>query len=140
MSIYIVDNGTINKIVSYLYAKAVGRDTSVISAGLVRMSFDFSHEDHPERLANQMFDLNVATVQAHYGEVEGESFPLPVFKYLFTPATQIEVIKALECWMYQCKRGDALESELYKAMVQTHYLLCADYIHQLDEYEAAPWG
>jgi hypothetical protein len=137
----IVDDETINKIVSYLYAKAVGHDTSIISIGLVRMGFDLSdNTDHAERLANSMFDLNLVAVQAQYGEAEGEGFPLPVFKYLFTPASQIEVIKALECWKYQCTKGYVPKTKLYKAMAQTHCLLCSDYIHQLDEYENAPWG
>ena len=133
---YIVDDETINIIVSYLYAKAAGHDTSIISVGLVRMGFDLSNNtDHAKRLANAMFDLNVAAVQT-----KGESFPLPIFKYLFTPATQIGVIKALECWKYQCTKGYVPKTKLYKAMAQTHCLLCSDYIHQLDEYEAAQWG
>ena len=140
MSSYIVDNETINKVVSYLYAKAQGGDTSCVSLGLVKMGFDLTDPLYTERLANAMFDLNVYAVKERYGEAEGEGFPLPAFIYVFTPATQIEVIKALECWRYQCTEGDIPESHLYKAMAQTHCLLCADYIHQLDEYEAAPWG
>ena len=140
MSSFIVDNETINKIVSYLYGKAVGGDTSVVSLGLVKMGFDLSDPLHTERLANAVFDLNVAAVKARYGEAEGEGFPLPTFTYVFTPATQIEVIKALECWKYQCTEGRMPASELYKAMTVTHHLLCTDYIHQTKEYEAAPWG
>ena len=139
MSTYIVDDKTINKIVSYLYSKAAGGDTSEICVGLVKMGFDLSNNtDHAERLANSMFDLNVAAVRARYGEVE--TFHSPAFKYLFTPASQIEVIKALECWKYQCTIGYVPGTKLYKAMAQTHCLLCADHIHQLDEYENAPWG
>jgi hypothetical protein len=140
MSAYIVDDKTINKIVSYLYAKAAGRDTSIVSTGLVRLGFDLSNADLAELLANQMFDMNVAAIKARYGEAEGEGFPLPSFTYLFTPATQIEVIKALECWKYQCTVRDIPLSEFYKAMAQIHHLLCADYIHRLEEYEAATWG
>lgn len=140
MRIYIVDDETINIIVSFLHAKAAGGD-STFCVELTKIGFDVSNNpDHVERLADSMFNLNVAAVQAHFGEAESERFLLPVFKYLFTPATQIEVIKALECWMYQCTEGYVPGTELYKAMVQTHCLLCSDYIHQLDEYEAAPWS
>ena len=139
MSSYIVDDETINKIVSYLYVKAVGRDTSIISIGLVKLGFDLSNADLAELLANQMFDLNVTAIKARYGK-EAEKFCPLDFKYLFTPASQIEVIKALECWKYQCTERNIPMSDFYKAMAQTHCLLCSDYIHQLDEYEAAPWG
>jgi hypothetical protein len=140
MPTYIVDDATINKIVSYLYAKAAGGDTSIVSLGLVRMGYDLSDLLYIERLADAMFNLNVAAIKERFGEAEGEGFPLPSFTYIFTPATQIEVIKALECWMYQCTERDIPGSELYKAMAATYFLLCKDYIHQLEEYEAAPWG
>jgi hypothetical protein len=141
MSSYIVDDETINKIVSYLYAKAVGGDTSIVSLGLVKMGWDLSNNpDHAERLANAMFDLNVAAVNARYGETEAEKFRPLDFQYIFTPASQIGVIKALGCWMYQCTEGYTPKTKLYKAMTQTYFLLCKDYIQQLDEYEAAPWG
>lgn len=139
MSAYIVDDETINKIVSYLYAKANGPDSTAYP-GLDKMGYNLLNPVDLERLAHLMFSLNVDAIQARYGEAEGEGFPLPDFKYVFTPATQIEVIKALECWKYQCTEGNIPKSELYKAMVQTHYLLCADYIHRLGEYEDAPWG
>lgn len=142
MSAYIVNDVTINKIVSYLYAKASGPDPSIHwdKTKLGALGFDLSSRDSCAVLARRMFDMNVAAVKARYGEAEGEGFPLLSFKYLFTPATQIEVIKALECWKYQCTEGNISESELYKAMVQIHCLLCTDFIHRLDEYEAAPWG
>ena len=137
MSAYVVDDKTINIIVSYLYAKAAGGDTSIVSLELAKMGWDLSNNpDHAERLAYMMFDLNVEAIKARYGGiVESEKF-----RYLFTPATQIEVIKALECWKYQCTEGYIAGTKLYKAMTQTYCLLCSDYIHQLEEYEAAPWG
>jgi hypothetical protein len=138
MSAYIVKAETINKIVSYLYAKAAGGATSIVSLGLVRMGYDLSDLLYIERLADAMFNLNVEAIRTRYGDVE--TFHSTVFKYLFIPAAQIEIIKALECWMYQCTEGDIPGSELYKAMAATYFLLCKDYIHQLDEYEVAPWG
>lgn len=135
MSTFVVDDETINKVVSYLYAKAVGEDTSVVSRGLVKMGFDLSKTLHVERLANAMFDLNVAAVKERY-----RGFSLPTFTYLFTPASEIEVIKALESWSYQCREGRIPASELYKAMAQTLCLLCIDYVHYTEEYEAATWG
>jgi hypothetical protein len=140
MSAYIVDNETINKIVSYLYAKAVGGDTSSVLLELVKIGWDLSNnQDHAERLANAMFDLNVAAVQARYEGAEEEWYPLPSFKYQFTPASQIEAIKALKTWKYQCTEGYIPTTKLYKAMTEVHCLLCVDFVEQTEEYEAAQW-
>ena len=136
---YIVDDKTINKVVSYLYAKAKGPDSTAYPA-LDKMGYNLINPVDLKRLAHAMFNLNVDAIQARYGEADGEGFPLPSFTYVFTPATQIEVIKAVECWKYQCTEGELPSTFLYKAMKQTLSLLCSDYIHQLDEYEATPWG
>ena len=142
MSAYIVDNETINKVVSYLYAKAAGPGPRIHweATKLFKMGYDLTSGPSCSELAHKMFDLNVAAVNSRYGEAAGEGFPLPAFAYAFTPATQIEVIKALNAWKYQCTEGQVPELALYKAMVEVHYLLCIDFVEGTEEYEAAPWG
>lgn len=142
MSAYIVDDETINKVVSYFYAKANGADSSIRweATKLFKMGYDLTSGPSCPELAHKMFDMNVAAVKARYGEAEGEGFPLPPFEYLFTLATQIEVIKAIKAWKYQCTEGQVPDSALYKAMVEVHSLLCIDFAEQTQEYEAAPWG
>lgn len=139
MPSFVVEDETINKVVSYIHARAVRGDTSVISPGLVKMGFDLSKTLDVERLANAMFKLNVAAMKEKYGEGETE-FPLPTFGYMLTPASQIEVVKALECWKYQCTEGFIPASRFYKAMARTLCLLCIDYVHNTEEYEAVRWG
>lgn len=142
MSAYIVDDETINKIVSYIFAKALAPDSSIQweATKLAKMGYSLISAYSCSELAHKMFDMNVAAVKARYGEAEGENFPVPVFEYLFTPATQIEVIKAIKAWKYQCTEGRVHTLALYKAMVEVHSLLCIDFVEQTEEYEAAPWG
>ena len=142
MSSYIVDDKTINKIVSYIFAKALAPDSSIHweATKLTKMGYSLISAHWCSDLAHKMFDMNVAAVKARYGKEEAESFPRPAFRYLFTPATQIEVIKALKAWKYQCTEGRVLELALYKAMAEVHCLLCIDFVEQTEEYEAAPWG
>lgn len=142
MSSYIVNDETINKVVSYLCSKANGPDPNILwnKTKLEAMGFDLRSQESCAKLAHKMFDLNVAAVQARYGEAEGEGFPLPVFAYSFMAATTIEVIKALKAWLYQCTEGRVPQSALYLAMTEVHCLLCIDFVEQTEEYEATPWG
>ena len=142
MSAYVVDDETINKIVSYLYVNANWADSRICwnASQLVKMGYVLTDDASCSELAYKMFDMNVAAVQERYGEADGEGFPLPTFKYQFTPASQIEVIKALKAWKYQCTEGRVPNLALYEAMTEVHSLLCIDFVEQTEEYEAATWG
>jgi hypothetical protein len=141
MSAYIVDNETINKIVSYLYANANGPDSSIPwkSTKLFKMGYALTSSPSCAELAQKMFDMNVAAIQARYEGAEEEWYPLPSFKYQFTPASQIGVITALKSWKYQCTEGEVPDLALYKAMAEVYCLLCIDFVEQTEEYEAAEW-
>ena len=139
MSTYVVDDVTINKVVSYLFAKAVGPDSSIRATKLSAMGYDLSSSSSCYELSHKMFDMNVAAVNERYGKCEAETFRPLDFKCHFVPATQIEVIKALKVWKYQCTEGGIPELALYKAMVEIHCLLCIDYVEKMEEYEDEPW-
>jgi hypothetical protein len=136
MSAYIVEDEMINKIVSYLYANANGPDPSINwkTTKLFGMGFDFTSGPSCPELAQKMFDLNVAAVNARYGEREAEKFSTCYFQYRFVPASQIEVIKALKAWKYQCTEGQVPDLALYKAMLEVHSLLCIDFVEHTKEY------
>ena len=140
MSAFIVTDETINKVVSYLYAKANGPGLQELGLSTVqKIGFDLSDIDNCRSLAEQMFDLNVAAVNARYGTGEAEKFRPLNFQFRFIPSQLIEVIKALETWSYQCTGGAIPDQRLYKAMQDLHCKLCREAVHQLPEYEAAPW-
>lgn len=141
MSAYIVENETINKIVSYLYAKANGPDSGIYwkATKLFKMGYDLASSSSCSDLAHKMFDLNVAAVNARYGEGEAEMLRPLDFRFQFAPASQIDAIKALKTWKYQCTEGYTPTTKLYKAMTEVHCLLCVNFVEQTEEYEAAPW-
>ncbi|AJP62024.1 hypothetical protein [ANMV-1 virus] len=142
MSTYVVDDETINKVVSYMNASANGPDANTPwdASKLAKMGFNVASSVDCPRLAHAMFDMNVAAVNARYGEEEGEDFPLHSFKFYFVPAPLIEVIKALETWLYQCLEGEMPKLRLYQAMREIHCWLCIEAVHRSDEYEAVSWG
>lgn len=141
MSAFVVDDETINKVVSFLYAKANGPDDdlSLKHTKLVKIGYDPMSRDGCKELANKMFDMNVAAVNAKYGEGAAEQFRPLDFKFLFVPSSQIKVIKALESWLYQCLEGRIPSLQLYGAMEEIRDILCVDVVHNLEEYEAAIW-
>ena len=141
MSAFVVDDETINKVVSYIYSKANAPDSSISwkETKLYKMGYDVFSEPCIE-LAQKMFNLNVAAVNARYGEGKAEKFRPLDFKYWNAPAPLIQVIKALETWKYQCTEGKISDYALYKAMVELHCLFCIEALRQTDEYKASPWG
>jgi hypothetical protein len=138
MSAYVVDDSTINKIVSFLNAKAMGYD------GRHRYKiegYDLSKEDDCERLANDMFALNVAGVNARYGEGEAAKFRPLNFIYRFQiPQPVIPTLVALECFLYQCAEGDIVNHPLYLALRRLESAMCQAIVHALPEYSRASWG
>lgn len=142
MSAFVVDDETINKIVSFLAAKAAGPDPSINweSTELCKMGYDLISSQSCAELADTMFAMNVTAVDERYGEGEAGKFRPLDFEFRFAPATQIEVIKALKAWKYQCTEGLVPSLALYHAMVEVHCLLCIDFVEQTEEYEEAPWG
>lgn len=141
MSAFVVEDETINKIVSYLYANANGQDCSILwsATKLYKLGFDLSVAENCIRLAQRMFEMNVAAVDSRYGEGEAKEFRTLDFKYSFTPASLIEVIKALESWDYQCTEGEIPFLRLYHAMDEVKCILSVFYVHQTEEYEGAQW-
>ena len=142
MSAFIVGDDTINKVVSYIYATANGPDVSVFCkhTELYRMGYDVSDVHSCAELAQKMSDMNVAAVNARYGEDEAEKFCPLDFHFRIVHANLANVIKALESWHYQCTEGDIPELDLYQAMDEVHCILCAEFVHRTEEYEAIPWG
>jgi hypothetical protein len=143
MSAFVVDDVTINNVVSYLYAKGNGPDDWLRyrAIKLAKMGYNLAIPEDCKKLANLMFELNVAAVNAKYGEGEAEKFRPLDFKYLLAyPGSQMQAIKALETWLYQYLENDAHRHRLYSAMEQIRDMLCIDYVHSSEEYEKVQWG
>jgi hypothetical protein len=104
------------------------------------MGYNLAIPEQGEKLANLMFALNVAAVNKRYGEGEAEKFRSLNFKYRLTyPRSQMQTIKALETWLYQCLEKDVHLHRLYSAMEQIRDMLCIDYVHNSEEYEGVRW-
>ena len=94
-----------------------------------------------------MFQLNIDGVNDRYGDGEAKKFR--TLNYAYVPAqpttiyhlsTKIQVLKSLQCWLYQCTEGEVVKNPLYKFfqdIAQPH--LMSSIICDLSEYRTAEW-
>lgn len=138
MSAFVVDDSTINKVVSFLNAKAMGYD------GRHRYKvggYDLREDEYCEKLAHDMFALNIAGVNAKYGEGTAAQFRPLDFVYRFQiPQPVIPTLVALECFLYQCAEGDTVNHPLYLALRQLENAMYRAIVHALPQYNQASWG
>lgn len=129
MSSFVVEDQTINRIVSYLWRD---RDNEHIKRQLTLAT--------PAALGEELYRLNLAAVEDRYGDYAAGTMCDLAYRYRPAAATKIEVIKALSCWLYQCAEGDVPSHPLYQLMDQYRYELAMDIVRALPAYEAAPWA
>jgi hypothetical protein len=143
MSAFMVADNTINNIVNWLdreLEEAYG--TISIRQKLLEQGFDASMASWAERLGYAMFQLNVIAVDARYGSGEAKRFRDLDYRYEVTkPVPMVQVLKSLQCWLYQCNEGDVPTTSLYTLFdndVQVY--LMTEIIDSLPEYQNAFWG
>lgn len=139
MSAYIVENKTINRIVNRLVCEVRNYPFSGnLPQKLSELGYDLTSEQFAEKLANDMFALNVNAVKQRYEKVGS----IPKFVYFpDSPESLIQTFKSLSCWLYQCCEGDVPKSSLYQVFdCYVEKYLLKRIIYELPEYEKAEWA
>jgi hypothetical protein len=145
MSAYVVNDSTINGVVSYLNVMAVSSDQRQwwqTSSPLAEIGYNLADDDDCKRLANDMFALNLWAVDIRYGKDSVGHFRPLDFEYRFVVnlPSHIQAFKSLECWLYQCLEGSVKESALYQAMSGVLNELALAIVMNSDGYNVAKWG
>jgi hypothetical protein len=138
MSAYVVDSETINKIVSFLNFsnEYVYWDHTYLFRKL-GYNIPYIVDDY-ERLANDLFQMNVNAVKQRYsGDTEEYTYQ---FRTSINVRPAVEVYKAAQCLCYQCSEGNVPDTSLYKALNQFCSDLAEVIIANMPEYQAAYWG
>jgi hypothetical protein len=140
MSAYIVADETINRVVEWLYWELDKspwlRDKLEKASGIDTSAYKWAAE-----LGKVMFQLNIAGVNDRYGDGEAGKFRKLNYRYAPAHGSEMQVLKSLQCWLYQCTEGDVVSEPLYKFfqnVVEPH--LMSSIITNLPEYQAATWG
>lgn len=152
MSAYIVDPETVNRIVWWIESYCLGEHFSVSdrlrnelaeAIGITPCGDGFFYE-----LAYAMMALNVEAVRQRYEPDENGDLPGPIgfqldayrYQAKHTPS-KIQVLKSLQCWLYQCTEGNVPEtSSLYQTMKKLEGELALMIVSESQEYETAEWG
>jgi len=138
MSAYVVDSETINKIVSFLNFsnEYVYWDHTYLFRKL-GYNIPYIVDDY-ERLANDLFQMNVNAVKQRYsGDTEEYTYQ---FRTSINVRPAVEVYKAAQCLCYQCSEGNVPDTSLYKALNQFCSDLAEVIIANMPEYKSAYWG
>lgn len=94
-----------------------------------------------DRLGQDLWDLNVQSVNTRYPE--GDREPEQEYKFIYLSAqcsNRVQALKSLQCLMYQCSEGNIPETSLlYRAIQKTELRLMHEIIDALPEYKAAKW-
>jgi hypothetical protein len=140
MSAYMVADETINRVVDWLYWEVTKsqwlKDKLEKASGIDTTSYGWS-----EALGKAMFVLNIAGVNDRYGEEAAGKFRTRSYHYQPAHGSVVQVLKSLQCWLYQCTEGEVVKHPLYKFFqdtVEPH--LMSSIITDLPEYNAAEWG
>ena len=139
MSSFIVDDKTINIIVSWIDTHTHG--DSILSNGVQRSLKNlgissFKSNGQLEEFANCFLYLNKLAVDDRYNEKR----LIEKMKFEQTEASRIQVLKSMHCLRYQLHEGEVPKHKLFGFLSQLIKILTDDIISSLPEYEGAVWG
>lgn len=138
MSAYIVEDKTINKVVTKL---AYDRDGNWLKCKLKDAGYDLETLEGKQKLGWDMFKLNIRSVNMRYEDKPADTFrPLDYRFQLEGNYPKPAVYKSLSCWMYQSCEGDCDNSPLYKLMEEVKASWADSIVASLPEYDKAIWG
>lgn len=156
MSAYVVEDETINRIVSWIERETIGNNGftygqvahSLKQAGIdpedngrpLRVVGNEPEKSFPVRLGEAMSALNVRAVRERYEDAD-ESGMIGA-PYQFTRVSSADpfvVLKSLHCWHYQCSEGDVPNDPLYKAFEEIIHAIEGALVRQMPQYDKATW-
>lgn len=142
MSAYIVEDRTINRVVSYVNSYLQNDHRWLFDRLLTAAETSATDPEWQVKLGVSMAMLNDIAQDARYGEgtavKDREGHP---YKFHWEQCSKIQALKSLQCWHYQCSGGNVPEtSELYKVADEVIGYLAASIVSRLPEYEKAQWA
>lgn len=133
MSVFVVQNSTINIIVSHLNSLM---PHSEARRHIERLGYDLDSLCSLERLGDAMLELNVDSVLQRYrdiSDVPDEAFELEFVRC----ANPMQPLKSLACFLYQSCEGDCDLDPLFKALQAVEDIMRQSKNGTL--YEQAEW-
>ena len=146
MSAFMVSNETLSEIADFIEAYCL--------VGYNGFGFDMpnwivsKYYDVPAReIFEELAEMNIAALKARYkdyedmvGDVEFDNTAI-LWKRRENNVQKwhYQLLKSLQCYLYQCSEGDVPERELYKELTEFKYCLMGYIIRKQPEYDEAKW-
>jgi len=140
MSAFIVEDKTINGIVSWMHDAIVRKtDYAWCVRTLEKLGYRLDSDLGCKRLAEELFTLNCDSIEQRYGEGQAEKFrPLDFQFQLTRTGNPYQALKSMRCLLYQCCEGDVPEqSDLYNALEKVSLELSYQIVSRTKIYESA---
>lgn len=143
MSAYVVDNETIDKIIAFIKVNIIN---NLVNAPCLKEFLHATTNKEINRacqnLGTKMYMLNVGSVRQRYDDADeagmiGQAY---VYTAINKTVTDIEIYKAIQCWLYQSCEGEAINSSLYIDFREILFQIANSIIRSLPEYSKAEWG
>ncbi|MDP8218435.1 MAG: hypothetical protein P9M03_06895, partial [Candidatus Theseobacter exili] len=139
---YIVENRTINTIVSYCYLKSIGDEWNAREISDL-FKIDTTEDGSDAQLGQYLLDMNIAAIQEKYPDEDPASFRDLDYVYEFDAdriTNEYAVYAAIKCLLYQCSEGDIVKSELYEAIEGLLNFVARQIIEVSKQYQDVTWG
>lgn len=123
MSAFIVQKGTIDRIVTYIEKNKHNW----------QIKFDVVDE---KELGQKLWDLNARAVNFRYAENIAIKYDFFERK---SGQSLVAIYKSIDCYLYQCLEGDVPESCLFRQIESVQKDLASRIIFDLPGYHECPW-
>jgi hypothetical protein len=134
MSAYIVEDKTINRIITFLNDD---RDGSYCKDKLTRLGYIGKLG---QNLGQAMYNLNCLSICERYGEGEDKEMGAGEYTFRYEPSSRIQAYKSLQCFLYQACEGECDTDPLYLALNDIKHSWAGIIVYNLDSYDKAQWG
>lgn len=136
MSAYVVENETINRVISAI----INSPLTTYRWPLGNLGYNLDTETDRQRLCHDMTALNVKAVRDRYENDEQDDVS-DLYRYkMELSLNPVQPYKSLECYLYQCNEGDNDKTPLFKALEVVKARMAAKIISSMPAYEAAEWA
>lgn len=107
-------------------------DAGEIYKKLYHLNFDAYHERYDGRYDDKCVFEAFPDVEIHKPVKYKDHCPV-VEKWHY------QMLKSMECYLYQCNEGDCCKSEIYQTVKQFKNNLMCFIVHNSTEYQATEW-
>lgn len=83
--------------------------------------------------------LNSLALKVRYNEEPAPGYKFCSIKYTEASSCKVQLLKSIQCLIYQCSEGSVVKTGLYKKLIEVKNDLLDLIVRDLPEYDKAVW-